>query len=88
MCKSIVDTIKEKASLLDQWRAVHEAEYGETHDIPASSEMHMSKLNGSAVTSDNCNAATKTSVLFIDEVKNAVKENMDELGETGDPLVI
>ena len=50
--------------------------------------MHMSKLNGAVVNSDNCNAATKTSVLLIDKVKKAVKEKMDELGETGDPLVI
>lgn len=88
MCKSIVDTIKDKSSLLDQWRDVHEAEYGETHDIPPSGKMHMSKLNEATINSDNCNAATKTSVLFIDEVKNAVKEKMDEMGETGDPLVI
>ena len=88
VCKSIVDTLKEKASLLDQWRTVHEAEYGQTHDIPSSDEMHMSKLAGAIVNSDTCNGARLTSSLLLDEIEKAVEEKMRERGELGDPLVM
>ena len=61
VCAAILETIKEKAKLLDQWRAIHETEFGCDHGIPSSEEMNIVKLNEAVVSSDACNAARLTS---------------------------
>ena len=76
MCKSIVDTLKEKAKLLEKWRKTHEKMFGTDHDIPSPEEMHMSKLEGATINSDTCNGARLTSSLIADEIVKAVKEKI------------
>ncbi len=74
VCKSILDTICEKASLLDQWKCVHENMFGLNHDIPSPAEMHISKLEGGVINTDTCNAARRISLLLSESVEKAVKE--------------
>ena len=57
ICDAIVQTINDKASHLDQWAVVHEKMFGDTHSIPSSSQIHMSKLEGGLVNTDTCNGA-------------------------------
>ena len=49
VCSAVIDTIKDKANLLDQWRVVHEKMYGDTYDIPSSDEMGLYKFKDAVV---------------------------------------
>ena len=80
VCKSIVDTLKEKAKLLEKWRKTNEKMFGTDHDIPSREEMHMSKLEGATINSDTCNGARLTSSLIADEIVKAVKEKIAKEG--------
>ena len=80
VCRSILDTLQEKAKLLDKWREVHEKRFGATHDIPSSKEMNLTKLEGAAVTSDTCNGARLTSELLSNEIEKAIKEKIAKEG--------
>ena len=57
ICRSIVETLKEKTSLLDQWIVVHESMFGTNHDIPSAEAIHLSKLWDGIITTDTCNSA-------------------------------
>ena len=57
MSAAIIDTIKEKANFLDQWRVFHTAKYGYTDDIPLSDSMGLTKLKEVVVMSNTCNPA-------------------------------
>lgn len=76
VCTAIIETIKEKAALLDQWRSHHEKLYGANaeHDIPVSAEMHLSKMKGGLVNADTCNSARLTSAMLCDAIEDAVEE--------------
>ena len=63
--------------MLDQWRAIHEAEFGCDHDIPSSEEMNITKLNEAVVSSDACNAARLTSDLIAEAIEEAVRDQVD-----------
>ena len=80
VCRSILETLKEKAQLLEKWRATHEKMFGADHDIPSAEEMHMSKLEGGTITTDACNAARLESSKIADEVVKAVKEKIAKEG--------
>ena len=41
ICKYIFQIFKEKVLLLEEWKAIHKANFGhDTHDIPAATDMH------------------------------------------------
>ena len=45
LCRTIIDTIKEKALLLDKWKKFHEDQFLlNTHNIPDSLEIFFSKM--------------------------------------------
>lgn len=68
VCNAIVDTLKEKTALVDQWIAVHDSIFGQTHDIPSADVVHLSKMKDDVVTTDTCNAACLMSDLIGNEV--------------------
>ena len=74
--------------MLDQWRAIHEAEFGCDHDIPSSEEMNITKLNEAVVSSDACNAARLTSDLIAEAIEEAVREQADIEGVDVSALTI
>ena len=76
VCKSILECIKEKALLLDQWRAIHEEMFGTDHDIPSSESMGLVKLDGASFNADTCNAARSTSRRTMEAVEEVVKETI------------
>ena len=81
MCKAIIDTLKDKASLLDQWIEVHEAMFGaSSHDIPPGESIHLSKLRDGVITTDTCNAARLLSSLVSEKVEEAVQLKLSEEG--------
>ena len=89
VCKSIIDTIKEKALLLDGWRLIHETDFGATHDIPEGTSMSLAKLDGAVVNSDTCHAARLTTTKIIDEIKCVVQEKLMMDGQQDiDPIVL
>ena len=90
VCKSIIETLRDKAKLLDQWREFHEEMFGETHDIPASptDNMHLSKLNGAVFNADTCNGARLTSSLLAEEVEEAVAEKAAKDGEDAPDVMV
>ena len=63
VCRSIIDTIKEKAGLLDQWRVFHKAKYVDIDDIPFLASMGLTKLKEVVITSNTCNGARLSSEL-------------------------
>ncbi len=83
LCQSILDTLKEKASLLDQWIAVHESMYGNNHDIPSAESIHLSKIRDGIVTTDTCNSARALSEFISFEIEEAIKQKIVDSG--GDP---
>ena len=83
VCMSILDALKEKASLLDQWIMVHESMYGPNHDIPSAESIHLSKMRDGIVTTDTCNTARALSELISFEIKEAIKKKIVDTG--GDP---
>ena len=68
-----IDTIKEKSKLLDQWRDYHHSKYGDTHDIPSSDSMGLTKLKGGGVMSDTCLPARAISRMIVDAVEKTIK---------------
>ena len=78
---SIIDAIKEKSKLLDQWRAVHENLHGLDHDIPSSETMNLTKFENAVVTSDTCNAARLTSSMTVDAIEDAIAGAKEAAGE-------
>ena len=85
---AIIDAIKEKSKLLDQWRAVHEIMYGLDHDIPSSETMNLTKFEDAVVTSDACNAARLTSTMTVDAIEDAIEGAKAASGEEYEPSVL
>ena len=77
VCRSIINTIKDKADLLDQWRASHKANYGDTCGVPSSASMGLTKPNDAVITSDTCNGARFSSELVQARVEEAIKAQAD-----------
>ena len=84
----MIETIKEKADLLDQWRAVHEEMYDEEHDIPSSNDMNLTKFQEAVVTSDGCNAARLTITITVEALEAAIEEAAELEGEEYKPSII
>ena len=74
ICDAIVETINNKATHLDRWAVVHEKMFGHTHNIPSSSQINLSKLEGRLVNTDTCNGARLLAQLLVDAVDFAVEE--------------
>ena len=53
---------------------VHEKMFGDTHSIPSSSQIHLSKLEAGLVNTDTCNGARLLAQLLVDAVDFAVEE--------------
>ena len=85
---AIIDAIKEKSKLLDQWRAVHEIMYGLDHDIPSSETMNLTKFEDTVVTSDACNAARLTSTMTVDAIEDAIEGAKAVSGEEYEQSVL
>ncbi len=60
---------------------VHEKMFGDTHSIPSSSQIHLSKLEGGLVNTDTCNGARLLAQLLVDAVDFAVEEKRALSGE-------
>ena len=69
VCKSILDCIKNKAMLLDQWQKIYKEMFGDTHNIPSSESMGLTKLDGASITSDNFPGAQLTSENIIEKIE-------------------
>lgn len=80
VCQSIIDTLNEKALLLDQWAEVHKAMFGASHDIPPGELIHLSKLRDGVITTDTCNSARLLSTLIAQKVEEAVQIKISEEG--------
>lgn len=81
VCRSIIQTIQDKADQLDQWRCLHETLFGADHDIPSAGAVHLSKLNHSVINTDTCNGARLLSSLLADAIKDAVTEKRKAIGD-------
>lgn len=82
VCQAILDDLKEKATRLDGWIAMHEKRFGQNHDIPSSASIDISKLNGGGmINTDTCNGARKLSELLADAVNDAVRQKLQSRGE-------
>ncbi len=68
ICDAILETINDKATHLNWWAVVHERIFGQTHIIPSSSQIHLSKLEGGLVNTDTCNGACLLAQLLVDAV--------------------
>ncbi len=66
--KSILDCIKDKATLLDQLWEIDEDMFGDTQDIPLSDSMGLAKLDA-PITPDNFPGAQLTSVKLTEKIK-------------------
>ena len=77
---AIMDTLCQMGDNLDQWRAVHEDMFGQTHDIPHGSSIDIVKFEGRMITTDTCNGAHLLSKLLAEEIDHAVKAKKEELG--------
>ena len=75
-----METLKEKASLLDQWIVVHESMFDTNHDIPSAEAIHLSKLQDGIITTDTCNSARLLSSLIKDVVTQAVGQKIGDCG--------
>jgi hypothetical protein len=80
VCKAIIDTLKDKASFLDQWIEVHEAMFGTTHDIPPGESIHLFKLRDDVITTDTCTTARLLSSLVSEKVEEAMQIKISEEG--------
>ena len=60
---------------------VHEKMFGDTHSIPSSSQINLSKLEGGLVNTDTCNGARLLAQLLVDAVDFAVEEKRALSGE-------
>ncbi len=79
--KAIIETLSNKAKLLDQWILVHQSMFGNNHDIPSANEIHLSKLNRGVITTDTCNSARLISRLLADAIRMAVEEKIQQNGD-------
>ena len=86
--KTIIETIKEKADCLDQWRVVHEDMYDKDQDIPSSDDMNLTKCKELVATSDGCNAARLTSTITVKALEAAIEEAAALEGEEYKPLIV
>ena len=73
-CASMIDTLKDKAKLLEEWRGFLKAMHGSTHDTPSSAGVGLTKLKDGVVTSDTCGAARLTSDLLVEAIEEKIKE--------------
>ena len=89
-CKAIIDTLKEKAALLDKWREHHESKHGEgSHDIPPSSEVTVTKMEeGSGVMTDNCNGARLENKLIAVHIEKVCKEKAVKEGRDPEDITV
>ena len=88
VCKAIIETLSDKAKLLDQWILVHQSMFGNDHDIPSATEVHLSKLNRGIITTDTCNSARRISHLLADAIRMAVEEKIQQNGKNPEELTI
>ena len=79
--KAIIETLSDKAKLLDQWISVHQSMFVNDHDIPSANEIHLSKLNQGVITTDTCNSARLISCLLADAIRMAVEEKIQQNGD-------
>ena len=89
MCESIINTIREKASLLDKWRRIHEEKFGVgSHTIPDSGQVSIAKLGigGGGVMTDNCNSANLLGRQFAEKAEQLARESVRTNG--GDESVV
>ena len=89
MCESIINTIREKASLLDKWRRIHEDKFGVgSHTIPDSGQVSIAKLGigGGGVMTDNCNSANLLGRQFAEKAEQLARESVRTNG--GDESVV
>ena len=84
LCQSILDTLKEKASLLKQWIAVHESMYGNNYDIPSNKSIHLSKIRDGIVTTDTCNSARALSEFISFEIEVTELKHVFKLSQNRD----
>lgn len=74
VAEAIVDTIQEKAELIEGWRTVHESMFNtSSHDIPDKSEMDLNKAREAAVTADTCNQARLVSEKVAAKIDEAIE---------------
>ena len=83
-----METLKEKASLLDQWIVVHKSMFDTNHDIPSAEAIHLSKLQDGIITTDTCNSARLLSSLIKDAVTQAVGQKIGDCGGNPDDMQI
>ena len=83
LCRTIIDTVKEKALLLDKWKKFHEDQFGPyTHNIPDSLELCLTKMrHGGIMITNACNSARKLSYLLVEEVTKICEDKYIEKGE-------
>ena len=72
--------LKEQGDLLDQWIAVHEAEFGSDHDIPSANAVYLSKLKFGVINTDTCNPARLFSTMLQEKVEDSVQEKIMQDG--------
>ena len=86
--KAIIETLSDKAKLLDQWISVHQSRFGNDHDIPSANEIHLSKLNQGVITTDTCNSARLISCLLADAIRMAVEEKIQQNGDKPEDHIV
>ena len=67
LCCTIIDSVKEKALLLDKSKKFHEYQFGtDTQNIPESLEICLSNMrHGSSMSTNTCNSARKFLFLSV-----------------------
>ena len=90
LCRTIIDTVKEKALLLDKCKKFHKDQFGpDTHNITNSLEFCLSNMrHGGSMSTDTCNSARKISSLLVEGVTKICKEKSLENGEDPDNVLI
>ena len=90
LCRTITDTVKEKALLLDKQKKFHEDRFGmDTHNIPDYLELCLSKTShGGSISTNTYNSARKLSSLFVEEITKICKDKSIDNGEDPDNFLI
>ena len=88
VCKSMIETIKEKALLLDQRQTFHKETYGPIHNIPPPEKMSIVKMKGAVVNSDTCNSTQLTSSILVDKIEEVLKVKTKETGDVYECTVL
>ena len=90
LCRTIIDTVKEKALLLEKYKKFHEDQFGpETHKIPNSFELCLSKMShGGSISTNTCNYSRKLPSLLVEEVTKICEEKYLEKGEDSANVLI